>query len=641
LEETFDSKVGSSSYTPKIMEISLQSFSAKNIQPPQGLQLFLGSSYVAVSSEEIYIAGGYNPSTNEYMSTVYKYEPLTNTFKELPPLNHARAYHCSTFLNNKLYVFGGKVKPSKPKQGSRDIMTNSCEVYDVETQKWTALSPLKKARAFAYCCIFKGGIYVLGGLYQNEGKINRIRSIEIFSIGRKTWTFHTHKLPYGIVASSIIPNPHESSLIILGGSYEGKLHWNLEFDLENGYLMCKEPLRLARSNCIGGVFQDKIYVFGGDELNSVETFNTKEREWNVQVNKLGGHGQKDTDFKFIAADQPLAIHNANPSSLSKFKTEITDYSDVALVFGDSNNPFILEIDLKNEKIISRPIPAPLVLYNNQPGVRIKGTNPPQYFLVGGIQNSNEPVKRVFIYDPFANKAKRVANMNIKRELCTVIQKGDMIYAIGGKNYLEGEDNILSSVERTNISGAKWSLIANLNIERCDAISFLVNDSIYVAGGSAGAPYTYEGQTSKNHIVNLIERYNEVQNVWEVLNFKVEISLEGALALQTNTNEIVVFGGVKPNEKGEGAIGSNEIKKYTFGNNDDLVETSLGKMSQPRMNVMGLEFSKGFFLLAGGDDCYCEIFDKNWKLTSQEFSQRVYDETEILNKGNENYYQLVL
>jgi len=648
VDEKFDGSKGCSSYIPKLLEFNLESLAVKSLQPPQNMHILIGNSAIE-SNKKIYVTGGFDPQRNEYMAKNYEYISEDNTCKELPSLDVPRGFHSSIVLNGLLYVIGGKRKASKndaylskesvkPNPSLGEFATSICEVFDIQNGKWSFIPSLKKPRASHYCCIFKGAIYVFGGVNQDAEKVRRIRSIETYSVQKKAWSFHTFKLPYGILGSNVLAHPVENSLIILGGNYEGKVHWNLNFDLESGFLMSKEPLRFARSHSISAAYDNKMYVLGGDELNSLEYIDMKSHEWKIRMNVL----KDEVDYKYSTASQPLILQKSQASSLPSIGLGSTDFEDTAFVFGDANNPFILQVDLKNEKIISKPIPPPLALYNNQPGLKLKGVSPPQYILIGGIQNSNDPVRRAFIYEPFANKARRVANLETKREYSSVIEKDGRIYAIGGRNYDKGEDNILASVERFALSGKKWEQIAPLNIKRYGSVAFVVSNSIYVAGGSAGHPYKYQDKLSKSEIVDLIERYDEAKNVWEVLNFKLQISIESGLALQTSLNEVIIVGGSFEGQDGE-VEESNEIIRYNF--KDDHKEApqhaKIAKLKSARKNVMGFGSSKGYLILAGGEEVFCEIFDKSWKSVYPEFAEKIFAETELLNKGNENDYQLVL
>jgi len=62
---------------------------------------------------------------------------------------------------------------------------------------------------------------------------------------------------------------------------------------------------------------------------------------------------------------------------------------------------------------------------------------------------------------------------------------------------------------------KWEKIARLNIARCTGFTFLYKDSIYVCGGLTG----------KMHRSRAIERYDESNDQWVVLDFKLFRGIE--------------------------------------------------------------------------------------------------------------------
>ncbi len=85
-----------------------------------------------------YHTGGVTPTN--FSAAVRRYDPSTNAWTDLPPMNTARAGHNAAVIEGKLYVAAGN-DPS----GS----TITGEVYDFETGQWSPIAPLNHSRTDA------------------------------------------------------------------------------------------------------------------------------------------------------------------------------------------------------------------------------------------------------------------------------------------------------------------------------------------------------------------------------------------------------------------------------------------------------------------------------------------------------------
>jgi hypothetical protein len=108
-----------------------------------------------------------------------------------------------------------------------------------------------------------------------------------------------------------------------------------------------------------------------------------------------------------------------------------------------------------------------------------------------------------------------------------------IYCVGGRVYGGDDTSILKSCEVYDYSLKKWASIADLNVPRCTSTLITYKSAIWVIGG-----YTGQYQRSRK-----IERYNPVDNVWEVTAIKLLCGFENGNILETSRpNEFIVFGG---------------------------------------------------------------------------------------------------
>mmetsp|Transcript_6563 Transcript_6563/g.5900 ORF Transcript_6563/g.5900 Transcript_6563/m.5900 type:complete len:165 (+) Transcript_6563:1620-2114(+) len=124
-------------------------------------------------------------------------------------------------------------------------------------------------------------------------------------------------------------------------------------------------------------------------------------------------------------------------------------------------------------------------------------------------------------------------MSIPRYAFNLVKTEKYVYALGGRNYGEDQDAILSKCERYCLKNNKWEDIADMNNPRCSANAFLVNDILYIGGG-------YRGDQSRWHN---IERYIEKDNKWEVFKYEFINPLEGCAVLKSpKEGSIILLGG---------------------------------------------------------------------------------------------------
>jgi uncharacterized protein (TIGR03437 family) len=79
-------------------------------------------------------------------TAVRMYDPNTNTWADLPPMNNARYQHEAAVIDGKLYVAGGYGPTGELLSG---------EVYDFETRQWSSIAPLNRSRVSAASAVAK------------------------------------------------------------------------------------------------------------------------------------------------------------------------------------------------------------------------------------------------------------------------------------------------------------------------------------------------------------------------------------------------------------------------------------------------------------------------------------------------------
>ncbi len=133
----------------------------------------------AVVGDSIYVLGGRllgngEPSEiNEALTNMddnSRYDPETNKWMELEPMQIRRSGFTASEMNSQIYVFGGHIPAGA---------TTKVERYDPLTNNWTSMPDMKYERSGATSIDYEDKIYVFGG--QHEGlqalNINEILSL--------------------------------------------------------------------------------------------------------------------------------------------------------------------------------------------------------------------------------------------------------------------------------------------------------------------------------------------------------------------------------------------------------------------------------------------------------------------------------
>ncbi len=100
----------------------------------------------------LYAVGGCDEN-NLRLHTVERYNPTTDTWSFVPPMNTCRSSPC--VIGDKcLYVIGGVSYVG--------VALNTGEKFDPHTNTWNKLPPMGTKRASACGAVVNGKIYVIG-----------------------------------------------------------------------------------------------------------------------------------------------------------------------------------------------------------------------------------------------------------------------------------------------------------------------------------------------------------------------------------------------------------------------------------------------------------------------------------------------
>lgn len=172
--------------------------------------------------------------------------------------------------------------------------------------------------------------------------------------------------------------------------------------------------------------------------------------------------------------------------------------------------------------------------------------PPQkcYYLLGGplddsfriFKNENEPIAR-------GKPSPRPKNF------CSILYNQNKLYIFGGYDDIQKKQ--CRSCELYDIIKGEWSLLPDMNQERSQATAcFLDSTSIYVFGG-----YNRNKGTLQS-----IERYNLLENRFDLLDITLKEPLRRAGCVAAAPGEILIMGGIKRNSKASQSVYKFSVRK---------------------------------------------------------------------------------
>jgi N-acetylneuraminic acid mutarotase len=107
---------------------------------------------------KLIVAAGRNGGIYSFVDSVHIYDPQTGEWTDAAPIPTARGGVASAVLNDVLYVFGGEGDQNAPGQVFDDV-----EAYDLATDSWSVLEPMKTPRHGFGGAASNGAIYLPGG----------------------------------------------------------------------------------------------------------------------------------------------------------------------------------------------------------------------------------------------------------------------------------------------------------------------------------------------------------------------------------------------------------------------------------------------------------------------------------------------
>jgi N-acetylneuraminic acid mutarotase len=232
----------------------------------------------AAASGKVYVFGGLlGPAVK---GLVYEYDPKTDKWtkkKQMPiPAHHVAAVE----YRGKIYLFGGGAQP-EPAGGNWVPLDNAWE-YDPAKDLWKALAPMPTARGSAVAAVVGGKIYVMGGASVHPGaKLVSLtptgphRSVAVNEMYDPVTNKWETRSPMPTARNHASVGAVNGKIYVIGGRV-GSVFVNAsatdiveEYDPSiDSWGVAKARMPSARSGVAYGTYGGKIYVAGGEYLNS-------------------------------------------------------------------------------------------------------------------------------------------------------------------------------------------------------------------------------------------------------------------------------------------------------------------------------------------------------------------------------------
>jgi uncharacterized delta-60 repeat protein len=249
---------------------NLYSFGGNGSSPANSYK-FDGTAWTPVASVPAALSGAaavndgmniYVLGTSNSFPTMYRYDPVANSYTTLAPYVTATASHAAIYLGGKIYKFGGLLQ-------NLGFPSNALEIYDIISNTWTvgANYPM----AVTSLAAFSQGNFIYGAGGQGQGAEGIAKTYR-YEPATNTWDDAAiADLPatrYGAAAAF-----YNGGGVVAGGNVQSiglsasVISWN---PASNTWSTLPSLLG-ARSFMKGGILNGSLYIVGGSTNTSFFT----------------------------------------------------------------------------------------------------------------------------------------------------------------------------------------------------------------------------------------------------------------------------------------------------------------------------------------------------------------------------------
>ena len=214
----------------------------------------------------IFILGGALVGTGTPQTTVYRYDPVANTYTPMAPFTTGTWNAAAVYLGGKIYKFTGT--------GPATASTNVLEIYDVAGNSWTAGAPYPLAISFVGAFVQGNFIYGAGGI-QSVGSLASLKTYRYDPVGN-TWddaAITDLPLTRWGAASSITGYGVNNGWVLAGGYVNGVVTANISTSVVRWNPITNvwdtlTSMTGERSRMTGAILAGSFYVIGGRSIAS-------------------------------------------------------------------------------------------------------------------------------------------------------------------------------------------------------------------------------------------------------------------------------------------------------------------------------------------------------------------------------------
>ncbi len=198
-----------------------------------------------------------NDGTNIYLvgNTVWKYNPVTDTYTSLAQYNVSTNGHKAVYLGGKIYKMCGGMPGGQAPKGSDDL-----EIYDIATNTWTSGPPVPFAAISIAAFTFGNYVYVAGGMLLPPSVVNNAYR---YDPSTNAWDNGISFLPEARSGSAVAS--YGNGVVLAGGTnqsfqiLDSALFWDAA---SNQWLNLPATLT-PRQDGMGAVLNGSFYFVGG------------------------------------------------------------------------------------------------------------------------------------------------------------------------------------------------------------------------------------------------------------------------------------------------------------------------------------------------------------------------------------------
>jgi N-acetylneuraminic acid mutarotase len=232
---------------------------------------------------KIYVFGGFTGVHSGMAAWVpennsFEYDPVNDSWKELAPMPTKRGAAVAAMVDGKIYVIGGAttlpgatnpaIHPTYPQR-----VLGTVEEYDPKTNTWRARANMPTPRNHTAAGVVNGKIYVIGGRIGAAfiAASSNLANVEAYDPVTDTWSPPLAKMP--TARSGLCVGVYQNRIYVAGGEFQNAVEQTAYrvfegYDPATNSWQVMPPMVLARHGVAGGVIGNRFYAISGDVQSS-------------------------------------------------------------------------------------------------------------------------------------------------------------------------------------------------------------------------------------------------------------------------------------------------------------------------------------------------------------------------------------